>query len=54
LTSAHKFDIIKEYVDVAVDYKDQIKLEEVLRNHKFTCYFDNVGENLLDLVLKYI
>jgi NADPH-dependent curcumin reductase CurA len=26
----------------------------VLKNNKFSCYFDNVGENLLDSILKHI
>lgn len=54
LTSTNKLDIVKRYADIVVDYKDNDKLIEVLKNNKFSSYFDNVGERLLDTVLKYM
>lgn len=37
-----------------VDYKDGKQLQQILSTNKFQCYFDNVGEQLLDMALKYI
>ena len=54
LTSQKKVGTIEKYCDVVVDYKDQKKLNEVLKTYNFKYYFDNVGEWLLDLIIKYI
>ena len=39
---------------MVVDYRNKEKLREVLKNNPFEYYFDNVGEEILDLILKYI
>ena len=45
---------MKRYTDRVVDYRDSEKLELALQENKFSCYFDNVGDALLDRVLENI
>jgi NADPH-dependent curcumin reductase CurA len=54
LTSEIKKTVIEKHCTKAVDYKDQEVLEACLKQNKFKYYFDNVGEWLLDLAIKYI
>ena len=36
------------------DYRNTERLKKVLKDNPFEYYFDNVGEEILDLILKYI
>lgn len=54
LTSEIKREYIEKYCVKTVNYKEKEALEAVLKENKFKYYFDNVGEWLLDLAIKYI
>lgn len=45
---------LKNHADVVANYKDKKQLVKVLKENKFSYYFDNVGEELLDLILLHI
>lgn len=54
LTSPNKLQYVEKLCAKAVDYKNRQALTEVLKTTKFKYYFDNVGEWLLDEVIRFI
>ena len=54
LTSSNKLQYVRDLCGKAVDYKDHKALVAALKTTKFKYYFDNVGEWLLDEIIRFI
>ena len=47
-------EFLRKHVDIVANYKNKKELATILKKNKFQCYFDNVGEDLLDFVMLFI
>lgn len=54
LCSSSKKKYLEAFTDEIVDYRDRGILEGKLKSTRYSKYFDNVGESMLDLVLETI